>query len=149
MTYSYDFSGMDANTIGNGSIMGAIMAFFAAYMIVILAIAIVMIIAQWKVFEKANKPGWAAIIPIYSNWVLFEAVGMKGWYALLALIPVVGGIIALVFNIMAMVKLATCFGKDGGFAVGLILLPVVFLPILGFGKAVFTAPTVTPNTPTM
>ena len=66
---------------------------------------------------------------------MFEIVGMKGWYALLALIPVVGGLIAAILTIVAIIKLAKCFGKSGGFAAGLILLPIVFWPILGFGSA--------------
>ena len=31
-----------------------------------LAVVIVTIAGMWKTFEKAGKPGWAAIIPIYN-----------------------------------------------------------------------------------
>ena len=31
-------------------------------------------------------------------------------------------------------------GKGGAFALGLILLPFIFVPILGFGQAVYTGP---------
>ena len=34
-----------------------------------------------------------------------------------------------------MVNLAKAFGKDGGFAVGLILLNTIFIMILAFGSA--------------
>jgi hypothetical protein len=47
------------------------------------------------------------------------------------LIPVVNVVIA----ILIMIELAKVFGKDGGFTVGLILLPIVFYPILAFGDA--------------
>ncbi len=40
--------------------------------IIALICSIITIIGQWKVFEKAGRPGWAAIIPFYNNWVLFE-----------------------------------------------------------------------------
>ena len=126
-----DFTGVD-----EGMVAG-ILAFLGMYMVFILAIAVLMIIAVWKIFKKAGRNGWEAIIPIYNNWVLYEIVGMQGWYALLALIPFVGGIINLVFSIMANIRLAKAFGKDGGYAAGLILLPVIFYPILGFGKAEF------------
>ena len=29
-------------------------------------IATIVIIAHWKIYTKAGKPGWAAIIPIYN-----------------------------------------------------------------------------------
>ena len=37
--------------------------------------------------------------------------------------------------IIVMIEISKAFGKTGGFAVGLILLPIVFWPILGFGKS--------------
>ena len=36
---------------------------------------LVTLIAVWKVFTKAGKPGWAIIIPIYGNIVLPEIAG--------------------------------------------------------------------------
>jgi len=36
-----------------------------------------------------------------------------------------------------MIDLAKSFGKGGGFTAGLILLPFIFLPILGFGSATY------------
>lgn len=126
-----DFTGMDQG------VFAGLMAFLGMYLVFILAIAALMIVAVLKIFKKAGRNGWEAIIPIYNNWVMYEIVGMPGWYALLALIPFVGGIIALVFTIMAYIRLAKAFGKDGGYAVGLILLPVIFFPILGFGKSVW------------
>jgi hypothetical protein len=32
-------------------------------MIVLLAFAVFAIIVMWKIFEKANQPGWAVLIP--------------------------------------------------------------------------------------
>ena len=39
------------------------------------AVALFYIAAMWKVFEKAGKPGWAAIIPIYNAIVLLDIAG--------------------------------------------------------------------------
>ena len=140
-TFDWDtYDTLDATTIGtdeksvDGVALAGALAFLGIYIAIILAIAVFMTIAVWKIFKKAGRNGWEAIIPVYNNWVMYEIVGMKGWYALLALIPFVGGIIALVFSIMACIRLAKAFNKDGGYAVGLILLPIVFYPILGFGK---------------
>ena len=96
-----------------------------------LAVIAVSIISMWKVFEKAGKPGWAAIVPIYNGMVLAEIVGKPNWWGLLMLIPFVNFVVAIIL----LLGLATVFGKSTGFAVGLILLGFVFVPILAFGDA--------------
>ncbi|MCR9253215.1 MAG: DUF5684 domain-containing protein [bacterium] len=99
--------------------------------IIYLAIIVFLIASMWKVFEKAGKPGWAAIVPIYNIVVLLEIVGKPVWWIILFLIPLV----SLVIAIIVYHQLSKSFGKDVGFTIGLILLPIVFLPILGFGDA--------------
>ncbi|MDD6879445.1 MAG: DUF5684 domain-containing protein [bacterium] len=92
---------------------------------------------MWKIFEKANKPGWAAIVPFYNLYILFEITWGNGWYFLLMLlyiIPVAGPIAVLVILIITYIKLAKVFGQGGGFAVGLIFLTLIFMGILAFGK---------------
>jgi hypothetical protein len=96
-----------------------------------LAIAVLGIVAMWKIFEKAGEPGWAAIIPFYNVYVLFKITWGNGWKFLLLLIPIAN----IVFLIITMVKLAKAFGKTGGFAVGLIFLSVIFYCILAFDKS--------------
>lgn len=49
--------------------------------------------------------------------------------------PVYLTISLIIAVIIADVKLAKAFGKGAGFALGLIFLSVIFLPILGFGSA--------------
>ncbi len=49
-----------------------------------------------------------------------------------------GGYLAL--NIVSSIKFAKAFGKGGGYAVGLIFIPYVFLLILGFGNATYVGP---------
>ena len=101
------------------------------FLFLYLAIVVVAIAGLWKVFTKAGKPGWAAIVPIYNAIVLLEIVGRPLWWIILLLIPCVSIVVA----ILIMIDLAKSFGQGSGFAVGLILLPFVFLPILGFGSA--------------
>lgn len=101
-----------------------------------LALTVVIIIAQWKIYEKAGKPGWACIIPIYNTIVLLEIVGKPWWWILLMLIPVVN----FIFVIWMTNLLSKSFGKDEGFTVGLLLLSIVFYPILGFGSAKYLGP---------
>jgi hypothetical protein len=92
-------------------------------------VIILLIAGMWKTFSKAGQPGWAAIIPIYNYIVLCQVAGRPIWWflLLLACFPV--------FFIIICIDIAKRFGKGGGFAVGLILLPFIFFPILGFGSA--------------
>jgi hypothetical protein len=124
----------DYETTGSGGMMGAI--FGGALGIVYFGIIILMIIAWWKIFEKAGKPGWAAIIPIYNIIVLCEIVGRPSWWVVLFLIPCVN----IVAHIMISLDLAKSFGKDVGFGVGLIILPYIFGLMLGFGSATYVGP---------
>lgn len=105
---------------------------------------VLMIAAQWKIYTKAGKPGWACIIPIYNIIVLLEIVGKPWWWLLLMLIPVVN----FVFLIWMYNLLSKSFGKTEGFTVGMILLPFIFFPILGFGDAVYQGPAGLPQQPT-
>jgi hypothetical protein len=99
--------------------------------IISLAISVLIIVALWKVYEKAGKPGWAAIIPIYNIWVLLEIIKKPWWWLLLLLIPIVN----IVILIIMIHNLSLKFGKGVGFTIGMILLPFIFIPILGFGDA--------------
>ena len=98
-----------------------------------LAISVLLIVAMWKIFQKAGKPGWAAIVPFYNSYVMYEITWGSGWRFLMLLIPIYN----IILGIQTQVKLAKAFGKSGGFAVGLIFLPYVFNPILGFDDAAY------------
>lgn len=110
---------------------------FIVMMLVALAVSVFMIIVNWKLFQKAGKPGWAAIVPGYNLWVLAEITWGNGLWCLMYLasfIPLIGGIALTAFMIVTYVKLAKAFGQGGGFAVGLIFVNIIFMPILAFGK---------------
>ena len=117
------------------SLLAGFAAFLSTYLIVILVVAVLTIIAQWKIFSKAGKPGWASIIPIYNIVVLFQIVGLSPWLILLNLIPFVGQIAFGIILIVSRFKLAKAFGKDIGWGFGLWLLPTIFDLILGFGSS--------------
>ena len=101
-----------------------------------LIFAVVMIAAQWKIFTKAGKPGWAAIIPIYNFVIYLEIVGRPLWFIVLFFIPFVN-FIAL---ILLMMDLAASFGKDMIYAVLLIVFPYVMLLVLAFSDAQYVGP---------
>ena len=45
-----------------------------------LAISVLLIVAMWKIFQKAGKPGWAAIVPFYNSYVMYEITWGSGWH---------------------------------------------------------------------
>jgi hypothetical protein len=99
-----------------------------------LLVAILVIAGMWKLFTKAGKPGWAAIIPIYNLIVLLQIAGKPAWWVLLFFIPVVN----LIILIIIWLNVAKAFGKGAGFAIGLIFLSPIFVPILGFSDAQYS-----------
>jgi hypothetical protein len=119
---------MNEYEYGNSS---GLFAMGAGLWIVMILVWVLAIVCLWKVYVKAGKPGWAAIVPIYNIIVLLEIVGRPLWWVILMLIPCVN----IVVVIMVQIDLAKKFGKDVGFGIGLILLPIIFLPILAFGDA--------------
>jgi len=104
--------------------------------LVMLAFVLFIFIAYWKVFTKANQPGWAIIIPIYNAYILTKIVGRPAWWILLLLVPVVNFIVAIIISI----DLAKSFGKDALYGVGIALLGIIFVPMLGFGSATYQGP---------
>lgn len=123
--------------------------FFVAFTLIFLIIGIVLIVADWKIYTKAGYEGWKSIIPIYNTYILYEiAFGMgngMSWFAawlissVLSFIPFVF-IIPFAINIIVYYRLSKCFGKGIGFFIGMLLLPVVFLPILAFGDTTYEDP---------
>ncbi|KQB99464.1 DUF5684 domain-containing protein [Pedobacter sp. Hv1] len=127
MEYSSDYS---------SSAFGALAGIILMIWLVCLALGVIAIIGLWKTFEKAGKPGWAAIIPIYNILIMIEIVGKPTIWLLWLLIPCVNFVFIIwLYNLMS-----KSYGKDEGFTVGLVLLGFVFWPILGFGSAKYLGP---------
>jgi len=139
-SYDVDSSGLYALFAGLGVFM--IIIFLA-----ILALAIVCIVAQWKLFKKAGKKGWEAVVPFYSTWILIEIAGLNWWYFLIA----VAGTIISLLGIEGLGWLTTIAGYFVNFLVfyniarktrqneilyGILGIFVSFVPvlILGFSK---------------
>lgn len=129
MNESY-YAGTSYGVSTTSGLTGALAAMGLFFWILSMALSILMIVSLWKIFKKAGKPGWASIIPIYNIYIMCEIAEKEWWYVLLSFVPFA--------NIYAMIVLyngmAKRFGKSGGFVAGMILLPVIFFPILAFGK---------------
>lgn len=101
-----------------------------------LLILIGSIAGMWKMFEKAGQPGWASLIPFYNIYIMLQIVGRPWWWILLLFVPIINLIVAVV----VMLDLAKSFGQSTAFAIGLIFLGFIFIPILGFGDAEYVGP---------
>ena len=120
----------------NDATTAAMAAGSIVYMLVVLAIAIVVLVGMWKVFEKAGKPGWGAIVPFYNLYCLFEMSFGNGWLFLLTFVPCVGAIMTIIM----WVKLAMAFDKGVAFGIGILFFSFIFIPMLGFGDAQYVGP---------
>ena len=103
--------------------------------IIYLILIIAVIAGLWKIFEKAGKPGWAAIIPIYNIIVLLQIVGKPVWWIILFIIPIVNFIIA----ILVYLELLKKFSKPGWHVFLIIFLPFIYIPYPGFGDSTYKA----------
>src|ERR1700753_1328417 len=101
-----------------GALAGFFGLIFGVLLIPTIIISVVMIIAYWKIYEKAGKPGWAAIIPIYNIIVLLEIIGKPIWWIFMFIIPCVN----IIFAVWTVNLLSKSFGQSEGFTVGLLLL---------------------------
>jgi hypothetical protein len=127
---------MDNYDASSPGLTAAIAAIFMAMLIPILVISVLVIVGKWKVYEKAGKPGWAAIIPVYTWIVMLEIVGKPIWWIFLFFIPCVN----IIFMIWTINLLSKSYGQSEGFTIGLILLGFIFYPILGFGSYQYLGP---------
>ena len=112
---------------------GSLPGWFWPVYIVLVA---VLIVAMWKVFTKAGKPGWAAIVPIYNVIVMLEIVGRPIWWIVLMFIPFVNFVVWIIIA----VDLAKSFGRSAGYGIGLAFLPFIFYLMLGYGPATYQGP---------
>ena len=111
----------------NAAQMGAGIPVFMS--LIILAICLLIIVAQWIIFQRAGQAGWKCLIPFYNMYILMQISGKPGWWMFLLLVPLVGVVILL----LAMLSLAKKFRRSELFGVGLFLLPMFFFPVLAFG----------------
>lgn len=117
---------------------------------------VLQIVGNWKIFEKAGKPGWHSIIPFLNTYDEYDLCwnGGFGLLYLLALVvansvsaeaaqesgmlmAVVGvsSVVALILQIIESNKLAKSFGKGLGYTIFLIFFDRIARIILGFSDA--------------
>lgn len=117
-----------------------------------IALLVLLIIATWKIFVKAGEKGWKSLIPYYTQYIQFRVAGIPKifWVDLPVMIlmlilkwtgrnetGVYKALYCCNFALQALSYgyIARAFGKKPKFCIAAALLPVFFLPILGFGSA--------------
>ena len=108
-----------------------VFAFVSPAAVLVVSFVIFQYASIGKVFAKAGYSGWSVVIPIYNTIVLLQVARRPAWWFFLLLVPGVG----VVFAVLTLVSLAKAFNRGAGFAIGLLLLPWIFFPILAFGRA--------------
>jgi len=78
--------------------------------------------------------------------LFFEIIYIVAPNVITALLFFLSVIATLVFSIIITNGLSKSFGKDAGYTVGLLFLPMVFYPMLAFGKATYIGPGGVPPT---
>lgn len=104
-------------------------------------------VSYWKLLSKAGKPGWAILIPFYGSYKMFETTFGVGYGYLTFLplatiiinfIPILGQIVSIIVYVLYIFVFPVMFAKRYGagnlLAIGILLLPVICLPILAFNS---------------
>ncbi|MBQ4074799.1 MAG: hypothetical protein IJD39_06325 [Clostridia bacterium] len=119
--------------------------------LIVLPVLILTLCAQGRLLSKAGENGAKILIPFYGSYLLYKAcdatgmfvaniclsvvsflLGMAGAGEVISLLIMVG---SLLINIFFSLSMARAYGRSGGFAVGLIFLPLIFQCILAFGDS--------------
>jgi hypothetical protein len=123
---------------------GTIPAWAGPFALVSIGFAIVYLVALWKIFTKAEQPGWASLIPYYNIYVMLKIVGRPWWWLLLLLVPFVN----LVALVLLTIDLAHSFGRSTTFGVVLLFFfSAIGILILGFGNSRYVGPAAASSTP--
>ena len=85
-------------------------------------------ISYIKIFSKAGQSWWKAFIPFFNLFIFTKVVEKPVWFIALYLILPIG-------YLLSAFQIAKSFGKNITFSIGLIFLPIVFFPLLAFGKS--------------
>lgn len=112
-----------------------------------IALWLLVIIAEWRIYTKAGQPGWASLIPLYNDYISYKIFWGNGWLFLVPLVlsfldglSYIGPIfylLCLVLYAATQYKKSVAFGHGIPFAVGLFLCPTIFEMILAFSDAYY------------
>lgn len=85
-------------------------------------------ISWYRIYVKVGEAGWKALVPLFSIIVFTKIAGKPIWWFIIYLIFPLG-------HILYSLQIGKMFGKNLIFSIGLIVLPLIFYPLLAFGKS--------------
>lgn len=145
--------------VGIFVILLLVVVWLAFLTVIPMATLAAVLLGSWKSFDKAGQEGWKALIPFYSTYKWSELADAPRWYWVVinvsklgsivffflspnssqfGISAIVTGMVYWVFLFLLSAKVSKAFGLAPAFALGLTLLPPVFLPILGFGSSTYS-----------
>lgn len=107
------------------------MSIHSVLIVMMILVEVLMVAGIWTTLVKAGKPGWGGLVPGYNLYLLIRIANCSGIWLLYCLLPVAN----LLFIMIVYRKICQNFGVPEGFAFGMLILPFVFFPLLGFGTA--------------
>lgn len=128
-----DYGSVGTEDIGTGLGVVATLLLFFVYILFILAFYVVYAIFLGKIFKKAGVSSYKAWIPIYNTWKTLEIGGQQGFWAILGLLPVIN-IVTAVLTYLAMHNINKKLGYEVSMTVLAILLPFVWVIVVGLSK---------------
>lgn len=119
--------------MNNEAAMAAAAGSMLLFTVIGLIVGILVIVSEWRLFEKAGEPGWACIVPIYNIIVMLKIGGNPWYWVLLMCIPIVN----IIIGIMALQGFLKAYGRgDIGSVLLALFFPVIYFPYLAFSKNV-------------
>ena len=128
---------------------GGLLAVAIILALICIAVVVLIIVANCRIFVKAGEKWWKGIIPLYNSWVETKIAGLKWyWFVIFAILLAwttgtgnldtsnwVWSMALTLVGFNYNYNLCKKFGKSNSFAFWMTVLPFVFIPILGFGSA--------------
>jgi hypothetical protein len=87
--------------------------------------------ARIALYAKAGHSFFSALIPFYAEWTFARIAGAPGLMGLLLWVPVINVLAWFALNF----GVARKFGRSPLFALGLVFVNPVFMPVLAFGSS--------------
>lgn len=96
--------------------------------LILVVCTLIIVTAIGSIFEECKKKGYLAMIPIVNVMVLLRITVLPRWWIFPLLIP--GLNIYYIYRIF--LNLSIGFGREKSFALKILLLPFVYLPLLAY-----------------
>jgi hypothetical protein len=113
----------------NGEKLGLVPIILLSFLV--LTILLVRV-SRFIIFGKAGQASWKALIPFFNLFVFTKIVNKPVWWTIIYLLFPIG-------FILSSLQISKLFDKKIVYSIGLILLPIVFYPLLAFGKSSYNA----------